>query len=193
MVLCSIFEAFWQQMSSKWFKWRQKGSKKRHFGPNWRPKWHQNRSWGYPRGGFENQVEKRTPRGGKKSSSRSTSGPQNRHVCTFWRHFFDVFSRLFFDWFFNGFLVDFSTIFGLFFNDFSCFVRCLFEVVFLMIFYGIFDRSLNCVNPEIIEISLVFIGYFALGTFCRRSIFRQIFRQFRDHFRIDFSSIFMTF
>ena len=66
----------------------------------------------------------------------------------------------------------FGSIWGLFFNDFSCFVRRLFEVVFLMIVYGIVDRSLNCVNLEIIEIPLVFIGYFALGTFCRRSIFR---------------------
>jgi len=148
---------------------------------------------GTPAEGSRTKSKKGRPGAGKGASSRSTSGPQNRHVCTFWRHFFHVFSRLFFDWFFNGFLVDFSTIFGLFFNDFSCFVRCFFEVVFLMIFYGIFDRSLNCVNPKIIEISLVFIGYFALGTFCRRSIFRQIFRQFRDHFRIDFSSIFMTF
>jgi len=184
---------FWSFLTKKAINDVKKGSKRRHFGPKWRPKWHQNRSRGCPRGGFENQVEKKTPRCLKVSSSRSTSGPQNRHVCTLWCHFFDVFSSLFFDWFFNGFLVDFSTIFGLFFNDFSCFVRCLFEVVFLMIFYGIFDRSLDCVNLKIIEISLVFIGYFALGTFCRRSIFRQISCQFRDHFRIDFSSIFMTF
>ena len=41
------------------------GQQKRYFGLNRRPKWYQNRSWGYPRGGFENQVEKRTPKGGK--------------------------------------------------------------------------------------------------------------------------------
>ena len=48
-----------------------------------------------------------------------------------------------------------------FFNDFSCFCHYLFEAVFLMIVYSFLDRSLNCVNPEIIEISLVLIGYFA--------------------------------
>ena len=134
---------------------------------------------GTPAEGSRTKSKKRRPGVGKGSSSRSTSGPQNRHVCTFWRHFFYVFSRLFFDWFFNGFLVDFSTIFGLFFNDFSCFVRCFFEVVFLMIFYGIFDRSLDCVNLKIIEISLVFIPYFV----CIRHFLQTI------DFYIDFLSM----
>ncbi len=89
--------------------------------------------------------------------------------------------------------MDFGSILSLFFHDFSCFFHCLFEAVFLMIFNSFLDRSLNCVNPEIIEISLVLISYFALGTFRRRSLFRSISYQFRYHFRIDFSSIFMTF
>ena len=80
-----------------------------------------------------------------------------------------------------------------FFNDFLCFVYCLFEVVFLMFFYSFLGRSLNCANPKIIDFSLVLIGYFALGTFRRRSTFRSISCQFRANFRIDFSSIFMTF
>ena len=66
----------------------------------------------------------------------------------------------------------FGSIWDLFLDDFSCFFHCLFEAVFLMIFYSFLDRSLNCVNPEIIEISLVLIGYFALGTIRRRSTFR---------------------
>ena len=66
----------------------------------------------------------------------------------------------------------FGFILGLFLDDFSCFFHCLFEAVFLMNFYSFLDRSLNCVNPKIIDFSLVLIGYFALGTFRRRSIFR---------------------
>ena len=70
------------------------------------------------------------------------------------------------------FFMDFDSILDRFFNDFSCFFHYLFEAVFLMIFYSFLDRSLNCVNPKIIEISLVLIHYFALGTFRRRPIFR---------------------
>ena len=89
--------------------------------------------------------------------------------------------------------MDFGSILRLFFHDFSCFFHCLFEAVFLMNFNSFLDRYLNCANPEIIEISLALIGYFALGTFRRRSIFGPISDEFRDHFRIDFSLIFMTF
>ena len=53
-------------------------------------------------------------------------------------------------------------------------------------------EKLETIGPPL-EISLVFIGYFALGTFRRRSLFRWISYQFRYHFRIIFSSIFMTF
>ena len=62
-----------------------------------------------------------------------------------------------------------------------------------MNFYSFLDRSLNCGNPKIIEISLVLLHYFALGTFRRRPVFEAISNKFRDRFRIDFSSIFMTF
>ena len=72
------------------------------------------------------------------------------------------------------FFMDFDSILDRFFNDFSCFFHYLFEVVFLMIFYSFLDRSLNCVNPKIIEISLVLIHYFALGTFGRQSIVTSI-------------------
>ena len=89
--------------------------------------------------------------------------------------------------------MDFDSILNSFFNDFSCFFHYLFEAVFLMIFYSFLDRSLNCVNPKIIEISLVLIHYFALGTSNRRSIFRLISDEFRDRFRIDFSLFFMIF
>ena len=68
--------------------------------------------------------------------------------------------------------MDFDSILDRFFNDFSCFFHYLFEAVFLMIFYSFLDRSLNCVNPKIIDFSLVLMGYFAFGTFRRRSIFR---------------------
>ena len=103
--------------------------------------------------------------------------------------------------FFTFFRIDFRKSFFLIlppflvvcFNDFSCFCRYLFEAVFLMNFYSFLDRSLNCVNPKIIEISLVLIHYFALGTFRRRSIFGPISYEFRDNFRIDFSLIFMIF
>ena len=73
-----------------------------------------------------------------------------------------------FEWMFHGFGLNFES----FFNDFSCFCHCLFEAVFLMMFYSFLDRSLNCVNLKIIDCSLVLIGYVALATFRRRSIFR---------------------
>ena len=71
----------------------------------------------------------------------------------------------------DGLLMDFGSILSLFFNEFSCFFHCLFEAVFLMNFNSFLDRSLNCVNPKIIDFSLVLIGYSALGTFRRRSLF----------------------
>ena len=58
-----------------------------------------------------------------------------------------------------------------------------------MFFSSFLDRSLNCVNPEIIEFSLVLIGYFALGTFRRRSLFRSI----SINFGTIFASIFHQF
>ena len=85
------------------------------------------------------------------------------------------------------------SIWGLIFNDSSCFRSLPFRGCFFMIFYSFPDRALNCVNPEIIEIPLVLICYFALGTFRTRSIFRQISISCRVHFRIVFSSIFMIF
>ena len=60
-------------------------------------------------------------------------------------------------------------------------------------FYSFLDRSSNFANPKNIEISLVLLGYFALGTFRRRSIFGPISDEFRDHFHTDFSLIFTTF
>ena len=66
----------------------------------------------------------------------------------------------------------FGSICGLFLKDFSCFFHCLFETVFLMVFIDFLNRSLNRVNSEIIEFSLALIGYLALGTFRRQSIFR---------------------
>ena len=77
------------------------------------------------------------------------------------------------------FFMDFDSILDCFFNDFSCFFHYLFEAVFLMIFYSFLGRSLNCGNPKIIDFSLVLIGYFALGTFRRRSIFRKISDKFQ--------------
>ena len=74
--------------------------------------------------------------------------------------------------FLDGFFKVFGSILAPFFNGFSCLFHCLFEVVFLMICFSFLDRSLNCANPKIIDFSLVLIGYFALGTFRRRSIFR---------------------
>ena len=83
----------------------------------------------------------------------------------------------------------FGSILGLFFDDFSCFFHCLFEAVFLMIFYSFLGRSLNWANPKNLDFSLVFIGYFALGTFRRRSIFRKI----SDKFQTIFALIFHQF
>ena len=65
----------------------------------------------------------------------------------------------------------FGSILAQLFDDFSCLFHCIFETGFLMIFYSFFDRALNCANPKIIDLSLVLICYFALGTFRRRSIF----------------------
>ncbi len=87
----------------------------------------------------------------------------------------------------------FSLILALVLDGFSCFFHCLFEAVFLMIFLSFLDRSLNSANPQIIEFSLVLLGYFALGTFRRRSNFGPSSDEFRDHFHIDFPLIFMTF
>ena len=53
--------------------------------------------------------------------------------------------------------MDFDSILDRFLDDFSCYFHYLFEVVFLMIFYRFLDRSLNCVNPKIIEIRWFFI------------------------------------
>ena len=67
----------------------------------------------------------------------------------------------------------------------------VFFFAFSRLFFGccfsFLDRSLNYANPKIIEISLVLLGYFALDTFRRRSIFGQISDEFRYHFHIDFS------
>ena len=59
----------------------------------------------------------------------------------------------------------FGSILGLFLDDFSCFFNCLFEVVFLMIFYIVLGRSSNCTNPKIIDFSLAFHCFWALGIF----------------------------
>ena len=83
----------------------------------------------------------------------------------------------------------FGSILGQFFDDFSCFVHCLFEAVFLMILYSFLGRSLNWANPKNLHFSLVFIGYFALGTFHRRAIFRKI----SDKFLTIFASVFINF
>ena len=83
----------------------------------------------------------------------------------------------------------FGFILGLFWDDFSCFFHCLFEAVVLMIFYSFLGRSLNWANPKNLDLSLVSIGYFALGTFRRRSIFRKI----SDKFQIIFASNFHQF
>ena len=83
----------------------------------------------------------------------------------------------------------FGSIGDLFFNDLSCFVHCLFEAVFLMIVSSFLGRSLNWANPKNLDFSLVFICYFALGSFRRRSIFRKMSDKFREHFCIDFSSV----
>ena len=80
----------------------------------------------------------------------------------------------------------FGLILGQFVDEFSCFFHCLFEAVFLMILYSFLGRSLNWANPKNLDFSLVFIGYFALGTFRRRSIFRKI----SDKFQTSFASIF---
>ena len=73
----------------------------------------------------------------------------------------------------------FGSILDPFVDDVSCFFHCLFETVFLMFFYSFLGRSLNRANPKNLDLSLVFIGYFALGTFRRRSIFRKISDKFQ--------------
>ena len=80
----------------------------------------------------------------------------------------------------------FGSILVPFFDDFSCFVHCLFEAVFLMFFYSFLGRSLNWANPKNLDFSLVFIGYFALGTFRRRSIFRKMSDKFQTIFASNF-------
>ena len=80
----------------------------------------------------------------------------------------------------------FGSMLGPFFNDFSCFVHCLFEAVFLMMFYSFLGRSLNWANPKNLELSLVFIGYFALGTFRRLSTFRKMSDKFQTIFASNF-------
>ena len=87
----------------------------------------------------------------------------------------------------------FGSILASFLDEFSCFFHGLFEAVFLMICLRFLDRSQTSANPKIIEISMVLLAYFALGTFHRRSIFGSICDEFQCHFRIDFSLIFMTF
>ena len=62
---------------------------------------------------------------------------------------------------------------------FHVFVHCLFEAVFLMVLYSFLGRSLNWANPKNLDFSLVSIGYFALGTFRRRSIVRKISDKFQ--------------
>ena len=80
----------------------------------------------------------------------------------------------------------FGSILAPFIDDFSCFFHCLFETVFLMSFYSFLGRSLNWANPKNLDFSLVFIGYFALGTFRRRSIFRKISDTFQTIFALIF-------
>ena len=87
----------------------------------------------------------------------------------------------------------FGSILGGFLIDCSCFFHCRFEAFLKMFFIRFLDRSLNFANPKIIDFSLVLIHYFAVGTSNRRSNFRLISDEFRDRFRIDFSSICMTF
>ena len=93
-----------------------------------------------------------------------------------------------FEWIFNGFGLYFGSVFEWFF----IYLLIAFLRLFFNVFYSCLDCFLNCVNPEIIEISLVLLGHFELDTFRRRSIFGQISDEFRYHFHIDFSLIFMT-
>ena len=69
----------------------------------------------------------------------------------------------------------FGLILGSCFDDlFYVFVIAFSRQFLLMIFYSFLGRSLNCANLKIIEISLVLIHYFALGTFGRQSIVTSI-------------------
>ena len=74
-------------------------------------------------------------------------------------------SALFPHRFLEGFLMIFGSIFGHFFNDFSMFFASLFRGIFFTIFLFFSNWILSRANPKIIEISLVLIGYSALGTF----------------------------
>ena len=129
------------------------------------------------------------PKGALKTSQKnqygdfyvSGSGPgSEKH--RFWRVLENT-------WFLNGFLMLFGLILGPFVDDFSYFFHCLFETVFLKMFYSFLGRSLNWANPKNLDFSLGFIGYFALGTFHRRAIFRKI----SDKFQTIFALIFHQF
>ena len=74
---------------------------------------------------------------------------------------------------FDVFFMCFCSLFGHLFDDFSMFFASLFRDHLLMIFLFFPNRFLNRANPKIIEISLVLIGYSALGTFRKRSIFQR--------------------
>ena len=75
--------------------------------------------------------------------------------------------------FLDGFLMVFGSIFDHFFDDFSMFFASLFRDHFFIIFLLFPNRFLNRANPKIIEIPSVLIGYNALDTFRKRSIFRR--------------------
>ena len=117
---------------------------------------------------------------------RSPRGPAANILPTPGDPFFSSFFRIDF---LMVFFMDFTSIFGRFFNDFSCFFHYLFEAVFLMIFYSFLGRSLNWANPKNLDFSLVFMRYFALGTFRRRAIFRKT----SDKFQTIFALIFHQF
>ena len=84
---------------------------------------------------------------------------------------------------------------GVFQSCFDSFWLCFGMIVhvFFMFFFSFLDRSLNSANPKIIEMSSALLGYFALGTFSRRSIFGPISDEFRYYFHIGFLLMFMTF
>ena len=68
----------------------------------------------------------------------------------------------------------FGSVLGQFFMFFYDLFTAFLGVFLNMFFDGFLDRSLNFVNPQFIEKSLVLIHYLTLGTFRRRSFFRKI-------------------
>ena len=82
--------------SQKRAKWRPEGAKNTPNGAQRVPKMSHMATRGYPRGGSENQVAKRTVRGGKPYSKWSPFGTKNRNVGVFFWYFFNVFPRSFF-------------------------------------------------------------------------------------------------